>query len=99
MFHCERCGLCCQALAGVELMKDLDRGDGTCIYFDEKTRLCTIYEHRPLICRVDEGYEAFFSQQMTREEYEQLNYAACRALQSGLRPEAVREKRLCEEEH
>ena len=80
MFSCDKCGFCCQSLAGVELLKDLDRGDGICRYFDAKTRLCTIYDVRPILCRVDECYELYFSASMTREEYEQINHASCNEL-------------------
>lgn len=82
MFRCDRCGYCCQSLAGVELYKDLDRGDGTCLYFDEVTKLCSVYEDRPLLCRVDESYEVWFFESMSREEYEQINYAACQELKA-----------------
>lgn len=80
MFQCDKCGLCCRSLSGVALFQDLDRGDGTCIHFDESTNLCKIYESRPLICRVDESYNQFFSSSMTQEQYEQLNYSACEKL-------------------
>ena len=58
----------------------MDRGDGTCKFFDENSRLCTIYRDRPLLCRVDESYERYFADFMTREAYEQLNYEACSEL-------------------
>lgn len=77
MFQCDKCGLCCRSLSGIDLFKDLDRGDGICIHFDEKTNLCKIYDSRPLFCRVDECYVQFFSTVMTREEYENENYTAC----------------------
>ena len=80
MFRCDKCGLCCQSLAGVELYADLDRGDGTCKFFDEGSCLCMIYQDRPLLCRVDESYERYFADVMTREAYEQLNYKACTEL-------------------
>ena len=90
MFNCDKCGICCQSLSGVALFRELDRGDGTCRYFDEATHLCSIYNDRPLLCRVDESYEAFFSDTMTREEYEQINYEACKQLK-----QSFAEKRTC----
>ena len=63
----------------------LDRGDGVCRYFVAESNLCSIYEERPLLCRVDESYDAIFAGQMTREEYEQLNYDACKAIKSKFR--------------
>lgn len=77
MFTCDKCGLCCQSLAGIELFQHLDRGDGVCKYFDPVTRLCSIYEERPLLCRVDESYDAIFSAYLSREEYNQMNYESC----------------------
>ena len=37
---------------GGETMKQLD--DGWCICVDRDTRLCTIYENRPWVCRIFE---------------------------------------------
>lgn len=67
MFNCDMCGECCRNLDKSELYKELDRGDGVCIYLEGN--LCGIYESRPLICRVDEAYDAFFSGVMTKHEY------------------------------
>lgn len=80
MFRCDKCGFCCRSLAGIELYKELDRGDGTCRYFDEATSLCKIYENRPLLCKIDESYKVYFSSYMTRAEYECANYVACQEL-------------------
>jgi Fe-S-cluster containining protein len=30
----------------------LNGNDGPCVFFDRQTRLCTIYETRPLVCRL-----------------------------------------------
>ena len=75
MFTCSKCGECCRNLDKSEIYKQLDRGDGVCIHL--KGNLCGIYENRPLICRVDEAYDAFFSTTMTKEKYYELNYLAC----------------------
>ena len=84
VFKCKKCGACCCSLAGVEDFADLDRGDGVCRYFDEKTRLCAIYDTRPRLCRVDAMYEDMFADQMSYEEYLEVNYAACRELRADL---------------
>ena len=81
MFQCDRCGLCCQNLDKSELYRDLDRGDGTCRYLVNHE--CSIYESRPLLCRVDECYERFFSGEYTRNEYYELNYKICKKLKEG----------------
>jgi Fe-S-cluster containining protein len=80
-FPCTRCGLCCRNLHKHSLYEQLDRGDGVCIHFDEASALCSIYEHRPDICRIDLMYDKIFAKETTREVYYQLNLAACRALQ------------------
>ena len=79
-FKCSQCGECCRHLDRSELYRDLDRGDGICRYLTGN--LCSIYETRPLLCRVDESYEAFFSEIYTRDEYYRLNEDACRILKS-----------------
>lgn len=78
MFSCDKCGLCCKSLAGNPIYKDLDRGDGTCKYLTGN--LCSIYDERPLICRIDGAYEAFFKEYMTMEEYYSENYKVCNLL-------------------
>ena len=57
----------------------LDRGDGKCRYLEGN--LCSIYEERPLFCRVDESYDALFSGQMERGDFYQLNMNMCKKLQ------------------
>lgn len=78
MFKCDKCGACCRNLNKSQLYKDLDRGDGTCIYL--VGNLCSIYELRPLLCRVDECYEKIFKNIITCREYYELNYEVCAKL-------------------
>lgn len=75
MFKCDKCGSCCRLLRRSDLYKDLDRGDGICKYL--YNNLCTIYEKRPLKCRVDDSYHQIFKSQMSLEEYYKMNYEAC----------------------
>lgn len=82
MYKCEKCGNCCSNLSASKLYSDLDRGDGKCKFFDEKTRLCLIYESRPLKCNIDKTYELLFKDKMTLEEYYRLNYEACKNLKN-----------------
>ena len=74
MFECCKCGEGCKHLDMSPLYKQLDRGDGTCIYL--KDDLCSIYENRPLICRIDECYE-YFKEEYTLEEYYAANQKMC----------------------
>ncbi|WP_091825131.1 YkgJ family cysteine cluster protein [Butyrivibrio sp. ob235] len=81
MFECTKCGECCRHLNNSSLYKELDRGDGVCIYLDGT--LCSIYEKRPLLCRINDSYDAFFKEIYTYEEYIDLNQKACERLQKG----------------
>lgn len=74
-FPCDRCGACCRHLELSPLYKDLDRGDGVCKYLSGN--LCSIYETRPLLCRVDDCYTAFFKGQYSLYDYYELNQKAC----------------------
>ena len=74
-FECDKCGACCRNLNMSELYSDLDSGDGTCKYL--VGNLCSIYNERPLKCRVEESYYAFFSDEMSKEEFFQKNYEMC----------------------
>ncbi len=60
------------------IYKELDRGDGTCKYLNGN--LCGIYTERPIICRIDECYDLYFSDEMTKEEYYRKNYDMCNEL-------------------
>lgn len=80
MFKCDKCGLCCKSLANNPVYAELDRGDGTCKYL--KGNLCSIYNERPILCRVDEAYNLFFKDCMTLEDYYRENYKMCKKLKS-----------------
>ena len=70
MFQCNKCGCCCRSLQLSPDYADLDRGDGVCIYLVDN--LCSIYDTRPLKCRVDECYEVLFKGIMSKEDYYRL---------------------------
>lgn len=78
MFPCDCCGCCCKNLSKTKEHMKLDRGDGVCRYL--QNNLCSIYEHRPLACRIDENYELFYSDKMTLEEYYRLGMEICKKL-------------------
>jgi Fe-S-cluster containining protein len=65
-FNCTQCGACCRALNCQYLTKD---------------NLCSIYEQRPLICNIDKGYEVWFKDLMSKEEFYKLNEKHCKTLQ------------------
>ncbi|PJJ30150.1 YkgJ family cysteine cluster protein [Lacrimispora celerecrescens] len=75
MFPCDKCGECCKNLNKSPVYAELDRGDGICLHLHKN--LCSIYETRPLICRIDNCYELFFKDSMTKAEFYSLNHAVC----------------------
>ena len=79
MFKCDCCGECCRNLDKSDIYKQLNRGDGVCKYLVDNK--CSIYYERPLECRVDESYKAYFKDTYTLEEYYRLNYEICNQLQ------------------
>lgn len=78
MFDCDCCGECCRHLNLSPLYADLDRGDGVCRYLEGN--LCSIYDERPVLCRVDECYTLYFQKYMSLEEYYRCNKEICRRL-------------------
>ena len=76
-FVCDCCGLCCRHISGIKSLQDFDTGNGVCKYLDTVTNLCRIYETRPDVCNVENGYKKYFSKMYTEEEYIRLNYYAC----------------------
>lgn len=80
MFDCDCCGCCCKSLNKSELYEDLNRGDGICKYLIEN--LCSVYDERPLFCRIDECYELFFKDSLSLEDYYKLNHYECDKLKN-----------------
>lgn len=82
IFQCDKCGQCCKHLLFFgEMYKLLDRGDGVCRYLDYDSNLCSVYEYRPLICRIDEGYR-YYSSSLTYREYIEITKNACKILKT-----------------
>ena len=80
MFKCDKCGLCCKKIGKISILSYLNRGDGICKHYDENTKLCKIYNNRPLFCNVDLGYEKYFHNFFTKEKYYKLNYELCKKM-------------------
>lgn len=78
MFQCKMCGRCCRNLDKSDLYNFLNRGDGVCKFLRDNE--CSIYDERPIICRVDDSYEMFFKDKLSIDEYYQLNYEGCIAI-------------------
>lgn len=59
-----------------------------CKYYDEKKKLCSIYYERPIICNVDQFYEARLEGAVEREIYYRSNYAVCEKLKRSINKES-----------
>ena len=81
MFRCDMCGKCCRNLDKSPVYEEMHNGDGICCYLIGN--LCSIYKDRPLICRVDDSYDVFFKNDMSYDEYLQLNYESCEILKKS----------------
>lgn len=81
-FQCSKCGACCRNLDKSIHFAEYHSGDGVCMYLDDSTNLCTIYEQRPLLCNIDEAYDTYFKTYMTREEYNTQNHNVCESLRN-----------------
>lgn len=68
---------CCR-----NVIKELDRGDGTCRFFDDVLLICKCYNSRPHICNTDWIYEHVYKERMSRDEFDRLNKEACNYLES-----------------
>lgn len=87
-FPCERCGACCRNVDKAEETRFLDRGDGSCRHYDDGLKLCSIYESRPEICRVEHQFVIHYHQLMNWADFVKLNMSACTALQQLEKPSA-----------
>ncbi|MGI3476967.1 YkgJ family cysteine cluster protein [Providencia stuartii] len=79
-FPCNSCGKCCKKVNASTETSFLDRGDGVCYHFDEITNLCSIYETRPLVCRVEDYYRKNLSEILSWDEFVELNMRVCRGI-------------------
>lgn len=78
MFQCDQCGKCCEKVGSSKIYEFLADSTGKCRYL--KNNKCSIYDSRPLICRVDTMYELYYKDLLTLDEYYKLNYEACSVL-------------------
>lgn len=83
-FPCYRCGACCRQVHLSEQTAFLDRGDNVCLHFDDQSRLCRIYDNRPLVCQIQNYYKAHLADQFSWEEFVKLNLEACHQLEAQL---------------
>ena len=85
-FECKKCGKCCTLFHWfreddpTRIM--LDSGDGTCKYFDRASRLCSIYESRPIICNHSQYFDEYLKDRMTREDFDVFLNLFCERIRS-----------------
>ena len=80
MFKCDQCGKCCEKVGKSDIYSFLADASGKCKYLNGNK--CSIYDSRPLICRVDEMYEHYYKDSMTRDEFYELNHMLCNVLKN-----------------
>lgn len=79
-FPCTACGKCCRHVNLSNETAFLDRGDAICKFFNEDTNLCTIYNNRPLVCRVEDYYNKYLSDSYRWDEFVKINLIICEGL-------------------
>jgi Fe-S-cluster containining protein len=79
-FKCSGCGACC-LFAGGKLGLP-EREDGACAHLANDNKTCTIYESRPSVCRVDEGYFKIkkYIPFLAQKTYNKINTRICHVL-------------------
>lgn len=85
-FPCTQCGACCSSIEGIDFLAQYNQ-NGQCIKLVDHQ--CSIYEERPLLCRIDEAYDEIFSKHMTRQAFYEQNAKACNQLQEKLGIDAI----------
>lgn len=77
-FECCQCGECCKHINLIPELACFNDGFGTCVYL--KDNLCSIYEKRPEVCRVDIMYEKYYADIYSRKEFYHMNQKVCKEL-------------------
>lgn len=80
-FPCTSCGLCCKKIGITPEFFKLNRGDGICRYFNDDTNLCSIYENRPIVCRIEDYYRKYLSELYKWDDFVAINLKVCDTLQ------------------
>ena len=80
-FPCTQCGACCKSIEGIDFLANYNE-NGRCNKLVDNR--CSIYDDRPLLCRIDEAYEQIFSPYITKQAFYEQNALACNQLQEKL---------------
>jgi len=73
---CSGCGICCKMVAHLQYFPEPIDENGACTHLKEDNS-CSIYEDRPLICRVDDMYEVLKKHFKSKQEYIKLTVDTC----------------------
>lgn len=57
-YKCENCGACCRFWNPAKYDPTIVDKNGNCKYLDLNTKKCTIYDNRPIFCRIEAWYHA-----------------------------------------
>jgi hypothetical protein len=68
-------GQCCR---NVGMIDELPSTDGICDHLH--TGKCSIYDTRPMVCRVDDAFASGAFGDLSHAEYMAINYAQCKRL-------------------
>jgi Fe-S-cluster containining protein len=79
-YPCSSCGLCCQHVGDIPQLQELSGKEGACIHLSESNE-CSIYNERPLLCRIDEAYNSGLFSEYTLKEFYKFNASVCNDLQ------------------
>ncbi|EPP1573466.1 YkgJ family cysteine cluster protein [Campylobacter lari] len=82
-FPCTSCGACCKNINGIEELKHFNI-NGVCINLQEDNS-CKIYNERPLVCRVEDFYNKYFKDTMSKKDFYNENIKICNLLQDKLK--------------
>ncbi len=79
-FPCKRCGACCRNIGRIIGTESMVLPNGICKFLDQTSNLCTQYNTRPIFCNVDEFYDKYLFNSITRKEYYLANLKTCEKL-------------------
>lgn len=65
------------------VLRDICLPDGVCKFLDKETNMCSIYDNRPIICRVDDFYYQYLPNIMSIGDFYTLNKEYCKLLQKN----------------
>ena len=83
-FACSRCGACCRSVSLSASTAWLANEANVCRYLDTSTEMCTIYDRRPDICRVDLQYQLHYKNDYSWTEFLDVNHECCKILQKQI---------------